>query len=140
MAPTTALSFVLMGLALLLANAKTTHSTYPAQFLALTTAWIALLALIGYVYGATSLYQVKSYIPMALHTAGTFLLLSSGFLSTQADRGQMARVMAESAGGAMMRRLLLMIVAIPLVLGWLMLLWEKEVFTMPRSGSPSLSC
>ncbi len=126
MAPTTATNFVLLGLALLLAKIKTTHGAQPSQFLALTTAWIALLALIGYLYGTTSLYQVKAYIPMALHTAATFLLLSSGFLSAQADRGQTARVMGDSAGGAMMRRLLLLILGIPLLLGWLMLLWEKE--------------
>lgn len=126
MSPTTAVDFVLMGLALLLAHVETTRGARPAQFLALTAWWIALLAAVGYLYGTTSLYQVKTYVPMALHTAGTFLLFASGFLCARADRGLVGRVMADSAGGAMVRRLGLMILGIPIALGWLMLVGEKH--------------
>lgn len=120
MSPTTALDFILMGLALVMADVQTRKGARPAQFLAIGAAWIALLALIGYLYGTTSLYQVKAFIPMALHTALAFLVLASGFFSVRAEHGLMSRVTSDSAGGVMMRRMLLVIIGIPLLLGWLL--------------------
>ena len=88
MAPTTATNFLLLGLALLLADAR----TRPAQFLALLIASVAALAFVGYLYGVQSLTGVAAYIPMALHTALTFLVLSTGLLCARPERGMMARL------------------------------------------------
>ena len=125
MSPTTATNFLLMGLALLMADIETADGTRPAQFLSMITAWVALLALVGYVYGTSSLYQIKAFIPMAPHTATTFLVLALGLLSVRPDRGLMARLTSDSAGGAMLRRLGIIIIGVPLALGWLTLIGEK---------------
>ncbi|MDQ3814670.1 MAG: methyl-accepting chemotaxis protein [Armatimonadota bacterium] len=134
MSPTTAVDFILIGLALLVANVERPSGSRPGQTLAIITAWIALLALIGYLYGTTALYQIKSFIPMAVHTALTFSVLSLGFLALRPDRGVMARVTGDSAGGVMIRRMLVAIIGIPVVLGWLTLRGQSAEIYDPGFG------
>src|SRR3989442_6206584 len=55
--PHTALSFLLIGSALLLIGKKTVRAWRLAQILALTTTLIALMALIGYIYQVAFLYR-----------------------------------------------------------------------------------
>ena len=88
MSPNTAAAFVLVGLALALLDVRDPRrGIRPAQLLALAAGLIALLALIGYAYSATSLIGVKRFIPMALNTAIAFAILSVGILCARPDRG-----------------------------------------------------
>lgn len=121
MAPTTACAFVCAGLALLLFDLETRFGQRPGELLAIIVTVIALLALTGYAYEVEKLYRVGRFIAMALHTAGTFLVLSVGLLCARPDRGLMRRVVSDGAGGAMLRRLLAAIIGVPFALGWLML-------------------
>jgi hypothetical protein len=77
MAPNTALGLLLAGAALLLQDAETRAGRRPAQPLALAAALVSLLATLGYAYRVLSLYQVGTYIPMALNTALALGLLSA---------------------------------------------------------------
>ena len=96
MAPNTALNFLLLGCALLLLDRRTRRGRWPAQYLALVVTLVSLFAVIGYVYGVKFFYGVASYIPMALHTSLTFLVLSVGLLCTRPERGLMRLVEARS--------------------------------------------
>jgi PAS domain S-box-containing protein len=125
MAPNTALNFFLLGLALLLLDRQTRHGRWPAQYLILATTVLSFLAIIGYAYGAKSFYGVASFIPMALHTALTFLVLSVGILCARVDRGLMALITSDSVGGVTARRLLPAAIFVPVVLGWLRLEGER---------------
>ena len=49
-----------------------------------------LLPLVGYVYQASYLYSIGSYIPMALHTAALFCILAFGILLAQTEAGIVA--------------------------------------------------
>ena len=126
MAPNTAAAFVLVGLALLLLDARPRRGIPPAQPLALTAGVIALLALIGYAYSTLALIGVKQFIPMALNTAAGFALLSAAILCARPERGLMAVVTSESAGGALARRMLPAAILIPAAVGWLRWLGQKE--------------
>jgi diguanylate cyclase (GGDEF)-like protein len=118
MAPNTALNFLLLGLGL--ANIDRSYRRlWPAQFLTVIAAMSSLLALMGYAYGVQSFYSVGSYIPMALHTAATFLILAIGILCARPARGIMAIVSSRSSGGIMVRRLLPAVLIIPAALGWI---------------------
>jgi signal transduction histidine kinase len=119
MAPNTALGFVLLGLALLLAGLGARRGRLLSQVLALTVAWLALLAIVGYAYRAARLYGVGTYIPMAAHTATAFLLLSIGILLARAGSGLMTVITSDSPTGAMARRLVPVAALVPVVLGWL---------------------
>ena len=119
----TAVNFLLIGRALeLVGEPKTRRSYWYAQIFALIAALICLQAIIGYVYGVDILYGFPPYsTSMALHTALTFTALCVGVLWTHPNEGLMQIVTSETYGGLLARRLLLAAIAVPLVIGWLIL-------------------
>jgi PAS domain-containing protein len=121
MAPNTAFNCLLVGAALLVLDTPTRRGHWPAQWLALFSAAASTLPLVGYLFGTEALYGVFVFIPMALHTAFTFILVSLGVLCARPERGLVMLVVGDDAGGLIARRLLPAAVAIPLVLGWLRL-------------------
>ena len=125
MAPNTALNFFLIGSALALLDKQTRRGRWPAQFLVLASLIASLLALVGYSFGTASFYGVASFIPMALHTALTFVLFCIGILCARPDHGLMVVVTSEGTGGIVTRRLLPAVILVPIVLGWLRLEGER---------------
>jgi phosphoserine phosphatase RsbU/P len=124
-APNTALDFLITGLALLTIDLELRRGWRPAQLLALTAAIIAALAFMGYAYSVVLLSRVASYIPMALHTAVGFLMLSAAILCARPEKGVMAVVVSTAHGGRIFRRLLPAAVATIFVIGWLQLMGES---------------
>ena len=133
-APNTAFNFVLGGSALWFLNGSPKRFSAPAQNLGLTTAFVSMVPLIGYLYQASYLYSVGSYIPMALHTAGFFLLFAIGVLLAQSDDGVVALFMSDTPGGAVARRLLPVAFTIPVGLGALQMWGEKSGFFPSELG------
>jgi PAS domain S-box-containing protein len=86
MAPNTAVTFALAGAAIVLTCGRATRR-WPAHLFLMLTACSALLAIIGYAAHVESLYGVASFIPMAIHTAVTFLVLSTGLLCLHNEGG-----------------------------------------------------
>jgi signal transduction histidine kinase/CheY-like chemotaxis protein len=123
MAPNTGLCFLLIGFSLLLLDVTTRRRYWPAQAMALVVTTISLMSLVGYAYGAESLYHI-AYIPMALHTAAVFNITSLGILASRTDRGLITVLMDRGPGGVMLRRLLPAVVIIPYLLGWIRLLGQ----------------
>jgi len=121
MAPNTAANFFFLSLAVLLVDVRTPRGSRPSQALALAAAVIALLALIGYSYQVGKLYGVGRFAPMAVHVAFCFLLLALALLCARPRAGLMARVSSGGGGGAMARRLIFWLAAVPLAIGWLIL-------------------
>ena len=121
MAPNTALVFLLTGASLCFLDARTPRGHYPAQFLVFGAAVASLLAFIGYAYGTRSFYGIGTYIPMALHTAITFLLLAGGILMARPGRGAVATLTGNGAGNVTARRLLPAAIGAPIFIGWLCL-------------------
>ncbi len=123
MAPTTALGFLMIGLALLLFDTprhlKTVHCFILAAGL------IGLLNVVGYAYGARGLYGVAPYTQMAVHTAVGFIILSVGMLCARPDRGLMAIVTSDSVAGLVARRLLPAAIALPILLGYLSVIGQR---------------
>jgi hypothetical protein len=97
-APNTAFNFVLGGLALWCLNGASRGFSKCAQNLALTLALVSLVPLIGYLYQASFLYSVGSYIPMALHTALFFFLLAGGIVLSWPSSCAKRRVAPSRAG------------------------------------------
>jgi diguanylate cyclase (GGDEF)-like protein len=118
MAPNSAINFLLIGLALATID-RGFRRIWPAQFLTVVAAMSSLLALMGYAYGVKSFYGIGSYIPMALHTAATFLITSIAVLCARPSRGIMAVFSSATSGGVMVRRLIPAVLLVPAALGWL---------------------
>jgi diguanylate cyclase (GGDEF)-like protein len=125
MAPNTALNFLLLGIALLLLDRPLRRVHWPAQLLALITAMIALLALMGYAYNVRFFYGIGAYIPMALHTAFTFFILAIGILCARPKDGIMTVIASSSTGGTLVRRLLPAVILMPALLGWMRLAGQR---------------
>ena len=139
MAPNTALNFLLLGAAVALVDARSRGGRYPAQLLAATSGALALLVIIGYAYGVSQLQGWYAFIPMALHTALTFLLLAGGVLAARADRGFVAFITADNAGGLLARRLLPFAVLLPILLGYLRLHGELRGYYGTEFGVAGLT-
>jgi PAS domain S-box-containing protein len=123
MAPNSALNFLFLGGALLLLNVR--RGEWIASILALAAGAVAMLALMGFAYAADSPAGFISYTHIAIHTALAFVVLVVGILSRLRDRGVTGFIMSDTPGGALTRRLLPFVFAIPLVFAWLRLLGER---------------
>ncbi len=117
----TAINFILIGAALTILNKKNSPGIYwYAQTFALITALISLQALMGYTYKVKVLYGIAPYTTsMALHTVWSFIALSIGILWVDPTQGLMRVVMSDSYAGSISRRLLVVAIIIPFVMGWL---------------------
>jgi diguanylate cyclase (GGDEF)-like protein len=128
MAPNTALNFLLQGCALLLLHVKTRRGSYLAQMFVGVSIFASLLPVIGYIYGMKPFYGVGSFIPMALHTAVTFLALSIGIMFVRPGSGLTKTIFDEGVSGIMVRRLLPAVIILPIILGWLRLQGQRLGF------------
>jgi PAS domain S-box-containing protein len=116
MGPPAATGFMFAGLALLLFEQR--KFIYLRQALSVFICVWALLAILGYVYNAEQLYKVARFTGIALPTAISLFIIGLGLLTTRVNEG-ITRIMSEDdAGGSMARRLLLLVVAVPFLLGW----------------------
>ncbi|MDZ7962937.1 MAG: ATP-binding protein [Aulosira sp. DedQUE10] len=122
----TALNFMLIGRSLeLLVHQKTHRSYWYSQILVLIAALISFQAVIGYAYQVQIFYRTNYTTSMALHTALTFVVLCLGIMWTHPSKGLMRVITSNSDSGLLFRRLLFAAIAVPFLLGWLIVLGQK---------------
>ncbi|WP_276500202.1 sensor histidine kinase [Terrimonas pollutisoli] len=117
--PIAAINFMLTGIALLLLHAKTINKRTASDIILLTLAGISLFAILGYLYQVKIFYGVFTYLPMAIHSAACFLLLSLSMLFFNADKGLMKEITGPFAGSMVARRLIPAAILVPALLGLL---------------------
>jgi len=117
----TAFCFILAGASLLLLNTETKNGRMPAQYMAVAIGMLGLFSMIGYLYRVQAFYGAFRYIPMAIHTAGCFLLISFSLLFANPGQGIMQEFTSTNTGGVTARRLLPLVVLLPVLLGYLRL-------------------
>lgn len=124
MAPNTAFDFLLIGLSLLTLDCSA-KKFCASQAFAILAAFGALLPLTGYAYGVQSFRGMTSFIPMALHTAVTFLVLATGLFFARADSPLTEVFATNDPRGVLARRLFPLAVLLTLLLGWLRVYGER---------------
>jgi PAS domain S-box-containing protein len=124
----TALCFSLFGGALLLNRNTRDTGSYLREGLTFGGVLLAFIAFLGYLYQEKLLYGIGQYSSMALHTSLTLLVIGIGILFLHPDRGGMAIVMSEQAGGHMLRRLLPGVLLLLPAIGWIRLAGERQGF------------
>ena len=132
MAPLTAVSFMCVGVALILANLR--RALRVVQTLALLTVVFGLLGLSARLYGAADLVGIGAGAHMALHTAVAFLLLSGGVLWLQPEGGVVRAVTDSSDGSWLLKRLVPFALAVPLLIGWVHVAGERRGYYSDPMG------
>ena len=115
-APQSAASFVALGAALLLLDWRLARRVRPSEHLAVISAALALIALMGHLLGVEELYAIPTSVPhaeMALETAMVLLFLASGTLAARPESGVMSIITADDMGGMVGRRLLWSLLILP---------------------------
>ncbi len=130
MAPSTAFFFILTVISLLLINVETSKKRMPAHYFVLSIFLFALLSLVGYLYQVPAFYGILAYLPVAIHTAVCFLLLSLAFLLVHPGKGIMKEITGPYAGSGIARLLIPVAIIIPIALG-LLRLWGTRAGALP---------
>src|SRR5688572_1733962 len=118
-APATAINFVLVGLALLCLMSSRRTLRVAGQSAALLAAGLSLVAIAAYLLeGPLPLFD---YSQMSLQTAAGFFALGIAILCARPEGALMEPLMDDHAGGAATRRMLPVVIVVPILLGWLKL-------------------
>jgi diguanylate cyclase (GGDEF)-like protein/PAS domain S-box-containing protein len=128
MAPIATVAFTSVGAALMLLTLKTRHSELAAQLLSLFTALAAMLAIIGYIDGATPLYRFMQYTQVTLYTSIVLLLLSVAIFFARPSSAIARDLTCAGSGSALARRFLPAVFLVPVCVGWICLRGERAGF------------
>ena len=138
MAPNTALNLFFIGASLLVLDVPAKRFSLSQAF-AIIAAFGALLPLTGYLYGVQTFRGLASFIPMALHSAVTFLVLAAGLFFARPDAPMAQMFAANDPRGVMARRLFPLAVVITLLLGWLRVQGERSEYYDSEFGTALLA-
>jgi signal transduction histidine kinase len=119
MAEPTAFSFLLAGVALLLAHARSRTSAILFSAFATTMLIAISLTLFGYLLEAPPLSGMFGFTPVALPTALGIGALAIGLLALRRDAGWVHFLQGETVGAAAARSLLPVVVLVPILVSWL---------------------
>ena len=134
MATNSAVTFGLVGAALFLLDGQTRRIRQIAHWFSTLGIMIAMLALIGHLYGATPFYQMDATAAMAVSTACGFFALSVGILSARPNASWAGRIVSRTGTGMLARRLLLALTIVPVVLGWLFIVAREQAIVSREVG------
>ena len=134
MSPFAALNFSCAGMAVILLGLRTRWSRSIAESAFLLIGVIGLLTIIGYMFATPDLYSFQPFKPMALHTAVNFVLLCAAMFFSRLDSDLMSVVASDTEGGIMARRMLVIAIGVPFLLGWMVLTGERLHFYNPALG------
>jgi signal transduction histidine kinase/CheY-like chemotaxis protein len=126
MGPPGAVSWTMIGLAIVLATIRS--RPWPrtaAPIFALVGTVIAVLSLVGYLYGASALYTVPSVTAIALQTSTFIIATSLGLVLSIPEHAPLRLLLDETAAGALTRRVFPAVIIVPIVLG-MFRVWGEE--------------
>jgi len=117
--PHTTVNFILIGISLFLSGNRKKYGYILSQSIAFLAFIVSLLAIIGYLYAASSLNHTSVYISMAIYSAITFTFLTMGIFLSRYRYGFAGVIMRKNAGGAIVRKLLPIGITVPILIGLL---------------------
>ena len=124
MAFLSAVGIAFLGLAALASTAR--RGIAASQIVAAFTGALALVDLVGLLYGAEALYRTPGSSAMTAATAATVMLVAFALLSAEPSHGPMGTLTSKAPGGVMARYLLPVAISLPAILGWLSLAGQRR--------------
>jgi len=134
MSPTAGVAVVQVSAALLLLPCRRTSLALIGQGLALQTAAMSALALIGFLYQEPALYQTV-FLGLSPAIASTLLAIGLGAMALRPEIGVAEFIAGPRTGSYMSRRLLGPVLVLPVLLGWLTLELEREHVVSHTGGA-----
>jgi signal transduction histidine kinase len=126
MSPAAALNFTIFGVTLQWLTAKRPAALGAVDALLMLAMLIGMIALAGYLYSVTALYQFRVFSAMAVHTAVVFVALAAALLAAPPRRGVAAFLAGDDLGANMARRLLPVAVMVPPLVGYVRLIGQRK--------------
>lgn len=121
--------FVLLAIALLtLDTERRWGPRLPYVWLSSIVGLCAFFALLGYLYGADSLYAIVAFDTTALHTAAGLFVASLAIWCARPRRGPLRIVISQGVAGVLARRMLPAVFLFPIALGWLRVKGQEQGF------------
>jgi PAS domain S-box-containing protein len=112
--------WTLAGLALVLSTrGDAARRWVPALGIVVTS--VAVLSLVGYAFGADTLFAVPRWTTIAMQTATFLLAVGIGLVAAVPERDPTRTLLADSGAGEVARRALPLVITLPLVFGYLRL-------------------
>jgi PAS domain S-box-containing protein len=134
MGPPASSCFCLMGIGILFATSKRRALCEIAQLLAVAVALVATFSLLGYIYGVTQMYGIAKYTGISWPTAVMFHVASLGLICGCPESSFRTLANAGTAGGILLRRMLLPAILTPIVLGYLTIVGQRASAYDPFFG------
>ena len=131
----TAVAFVFLAQGMVFLPSDRVGRKLKSQVFATLALIVAFIALIGHMFGVKDFYSFQLLSGMALSTAITLTLLSTGLLFSQLERGVPALIVDDGAAGFVARRLLPGVVVVPFILSMLRLAGEERGMFGQRLGA-----
>jgi len=140
MAPSTAICFVLMGVAIASLQQSDKKRLF-GYLLTTSTLIISLLGLTSTMYGVLHIFSFQALTEMALPTAVFFSLISIGTLFAYPEFGLVALLVTNTTGGEAARRFLPACILMPIVLGRVILAGQTSgLYTAPFAAALQTIC
>lgn len=129
MSPSSTITFILSGIALVLLSVRRRSITTAAQIIAIVIGLIGLFTLICYLYGVKELDIPTVTLPMAMPSTFCFLLLCFGILFATPGKGIMRQITGPYTGSIMSRRFIPFALLVPAIFGWAILFspWRNSI-------------
>ncbi len=118
MSQMTSVGFLIIGLALALMRAESQSVRRISLALGLVAGALGGIAVLGYSYDTQALYRVRPYSSIAVLTAIAFVIAALGVQFANPNQGVVRHIVSDTAGGAMLRRLLPTALLVPYLLGF----------------------
>lgn len=119
MPPVTAMTFLVLGVALFLLDSARQLGARAAQVLSLSAVFAATMSVSGYISGATAIYGLFSYTPMAVLTAFILVMMGVAIFFARPRVGIAGDLTGKFVGSAMARRLLPAVIVLPILGAWI---------------------
>jgi PAS domain S-box-containing protein len=112
---------LLIAVALLLLTVPGSDRRVASQAVSLVAGLIGFVGFLAYLYGVPLLGGFDVYSTMAVHTSALVLILSLGTVLARPDSGFIAEIAGGGPGGIVARRLLPVVIGLPILMGsaWL---------------------
>ncbi len=117
MGPPASVSFVMVGASLVLMTMGG-RARGISSALGLTVAGIAMLSLIGHLYGAEQMFTIPRLTGIAMQTASILCGLGIAIVATIAEREPMRTLVESSTAGLLARRAFPLVIGASVALGW----------------------